>query len=255
MHSLPIYCRQNNFVRRANFWNKIPAKLDLLESLGNLNLIRGSANGAVGHTKTTQNMNYTSVVIGIILQVLSRILDILQDKTLFCAFEAGDFVCWLVNPPIAKLDLFKSADCRWICKTYTQYCIEIQQQSADLYKVQLCNQQFFVGVPAIYVVKVYECHPLGFVYHFLYTAVPYQNNNKNYKMKIGSQPFYTSMGIYNNVVLHSDSIENGLKWSEYHFLLCQNKKCHKKKFGIASFSYVHATKMQITFRHWISLKL
>ena len=39
--------------------------------------------------------------------------------------------------------------------------IEIQRQSTDLYKVQLCNQQFFVGVPAIYMVKVYECHPLG----------------------------------------------------------------------------------------------
>ena len=39
--------------------------------------------------------------------------------------------------------------------------IDIQRQSADLYKVQLCNRQFFVGVPAIYVVKVYECHPLA----------------------------------------------------------------------------------------------
>ena len=39
--------------------------------------------------------------------------------------------------------------------------IEIQRQSADLYEVQLCNRQFFVSVPAIYVVKVYECHPLG----------------------------------------------------------------------------------------------
>ena len=41
--------------------------------------------------------------------------------------------------------------------------IEIQQQSADLYKVQLCNRQFFVGVPAIYMVKVYKCHPLGLI--------------------------------------------------------------------------------------------
>ena len=48
--------------------------------------------------------------------------NILQDKTLFCAFEAGNIVCWLVNPPIAKLDLFKSLDCRWICKTYAEYC-------------------------------------------------------------------------------------------------------------------------------------
>ena len=38
--------------------------------------------------------------------------------------------------------------------------IEIQRQSADLYKVQLCNRQFFVVSTALYVVKVYECHPL-----------------------------------------------------------------------------------------------
>ena len=38
--------------------------------------------------------------------------------------------------------------------------IEIQRQSADWYKVQLCNRQFFVVSTAVYVVKVYECHPL-----------------------------------------------------------------------------------------------
>ena len=38
--------------------------------------------------------------------------------------------------------------------------VEAQRQPADLYKVQLCNQQFFVVSTAIYVVKVYECHPL-----------------------------------------------------------------------------------------------
>ena len=47
---------------------------------------------------------------------------ILQDKILFCAFELGDIVCWLVYLPIAKLDLFKSADCRWMCKTYAEFC-------------------------------------------------------------------------------------------------------------------------------------
>ena len=47
---------------------------------------------------------------------------ILQDKTLLCAFEARDIVCWLVNPWIAKLDLFKTADCRWICKLTQEYC-------------------------------------------------------------------------------------------------------------------------------------
>ena len=56
--------------------------------------------------------------------VVPRILDILilQDKTLFGALEASNIVCWLVNQPIAKLDLFKSPDCRWICETYVEYC-------------------------------------------------------------------------------------------------------------------------------------
>ena len=40
--------------------------------------------------------------------------------------------------------------------------IEMQWQSADLYKVQLCNRQFFVVSTTIYVVKVYECHRLLF---------------------------------------------------------------------------------------------
>ena len=49
-------------------------------------------------------------------RIVSRILGIriLQDKALFCAFEASDIVCWLVNLPIAKLNLFKSADFCWI---------------------------------------------------------------------------------------------------------------------------------------------
>ena len=56
--------------------------------------------------------------------VAPRILDILilQDKTLLGALEASNIVCWLVNQPIAKLDLFKSPDCRWICETYVEYC-------------------------------------------------------------------------------------------------------------------------------------
>ena len=45
-------------------------------------------------------------------------------------------------------------------KLMQSFVIEIQRQSADLYKVQLCNRQFFVVSTPIYVVKVYECHPL-----------------------------------------------------------------------------------------------
>ena len=73
---------------------------------------------------------YISLLYGVIYVALglsncikdSGYTNILQDKTLFCAFEADDIVCWLANPPIAKLDLFKTADCRWICKTYVEYC-------------------------------------------------------------------------------------------------------------------------------------
>ena len=42
--------------------------------------------------------------------------------------------------------------------------VEAQRQSADLYKVQLCNRQFFVVSTAIYMVKVYECHPLDSIH-------------------------------------------------------------------------------------------
>ena len=58
------------------------------------------------------------------MHTVPRILDILilQDKTLCGALEASNIVCWLVNQPIAKLDLFKSPDCRWICETYVEYC-------------------------------------------------------------------------------------------------------------------------------------
>ena len=75
-----------------------------------------------------------------------RILDIpytviLQDKKLFCAFEAGDIVCWLVNPPIAKLDLFKFADCRWMCKTYAEFSATVRRlvQSPTLQTTLFCE--------------------------------------------------------------------------------------------------------------------
>ena len=80
--------------------------------------------------------------------ILPRILDILilQDKTLFCAFEAGDIVCWLVNPPIAKLDLFKSPDCRWICKTYAEYCCRSSATVRRLVQSPTLQSTIFCGV-------------------------------------------------------------------------------------------------------------
>ena len=77
-----------------------------------------------------------------------RILDILilQDKTLFGAFEAGNIVCWLVNQPIAKLDLFKSPACRWICKTYAEYCYRKSATVRRLVRSPTLQSTIFCGV-------------------------------------------------------------------------------------------------------------
>ena len=72
--------------------------------------------------------------------------NILQDKTLFCAFEACNIVCWLVNPPIAKLDLFKSLDCCWICKTYAEYCCRNSATVRRLVQSPTLQSTIFCGV-------------------------------------------------------------------------------------------------------------
>ena len=84
--------------------------------------------------------------VGLLLDLYSRYswdyirdsgyTNILQDKTLFCAF-LGRWYCLLIGQglglasrasaclhhlPIPKVDLFKTANCRWICKTYVEYC-------------------------------------------------------------------------------------------------------------------------------------
>ena len=71
--------------------------------------------------------------------------NILQDKTLFCAFEAGNIVCWLVNPPIAKLDLFKSPNCRWICP-YAEYCYRNLATVHGLVQSPTLQSTIFCGV-------------------------------------------------------------------------------------------------------------
>ena len=71
---------------------------------------------------------------------------ILQVKILFYAFEAGDIVCWLVNLPIAKLDLFKSADCRWMCKTYAEFCYRNSATVSRLVQSPTLQNDNFVWV-------------------------------------------------------------------------------------------------------------
>ena len=81
-------------------------------------------------------------------RVQPRILDILilQDKTLFGAFEAGNIVCWLVNQPIAKLDLFKSPACHWTCKTYAEYCYRNSATVRRLVRSPTLQSTIFCGV-------------------------------------------------------------------------------------------------------------
>ena len=76
-----------------------------------------------------------------------------------------------LRPVVLSADWSISRLQSWTCSslsTVTEFVkltesivIEIQRQSADLYKVQLCNRQYFVVSTAVYVVKVYECHPLA----------------------------------------------------------------------------------------------
>ena len=53
---------------------------------------------------------------------------------------------WLVNPPIAKLDLFKSLDCRWICKTYAEYCYRNLVTVRRLVQSPTLQSTIFCGV-------------------------------------------------------------------------------------------------------------
>ena len=97
-----------------------------------------------------------------------RILDILIYFRIRHSFEH-------LRPVILSADWSISRLQSWTCsslptvaefvKLTQSTVIEIQRQSADLYKVQLCNRQFFVVSTAIYVVKVYECHPLDMILH------------------------------------------------------------------------------------------
>ena len=92
----------------------------------------------------------------------SRILDILilQDMTLFCALEAGDIVCWLVNPSIAKLDLFKSTVCRWIIQLTQSISYKNSTTVRRLVQSPTLQSTIFCGVHSGLRGKgVYECHP------------------------------------------------------------------------------------------------
>ena len=111
----------------------------------------------------------------LILKLIARILDILIYFRIRHSFEH-------LRPVILSADWSISRLQSWTCsslptvaefvKLTQSIVIKIQQQSADLYKVQLCNRQFFVVSTAIYVVKVYECHPLANSLYSLQVSQP-----------------------------------------------------------------------------------
>ena len=81
---------------------------------------------------------------------------------MFCAYENGDIVYWMVNPPIARLDFYNSADCQRISKTYVEYCCRNSATVRILVQSPILQSTIFEGIPAIYVlVKEYECHSLA----------------------------------------------------------------------------------------------
>ena len=124
-----------------------------------------------------------------------RILDIwiiLQDKTLFCALDASDIVCWLVNQSIAKLDLFKSLDCRLICKTYAGYCyrnsttVHRLVQSPTLQSTIFCDVHSDIRGKGIRVSPAWYIQVSRGTHLFFYLEL-FHNRSKGESVKLGGK--------------------------------------------------------------------
>ena len=61
-----------------------------------------------------------------------------------------------------KVGLVQSSDCRWICKNYAEYCYRNSATVRRLVQSPTFAIDNFLCT-AIYVVKVYECHPLDII--------------------------------------------------------------------------------------------
>ena len=132
-----------------------------------------------------------------------------------------------LRPVILSADWSISRLQSWTCsslptvaefvKLTQSFVIEIQRQSADLCKVQLCNRQFFVVSILIYVVEVYECHPL---------ARPSSNSNPV---------------SYWPVVVHESQSELFTRTSKLSSLFSAFRKYLKLQNGTKMFYYVCRT--------------
>ena len=125
-----------------------------------------------------------------------RILDILilQGKTLFGALEASNIVCWLVNQPIAKLDLFKSPYCRWICETYVEYCYRNSATVRRLVQSPTLQSTISCGVHSDSRGKGIRVSPACWNYTRMYRRWP-QNPGQGHN-KIGCQLLFISSYLF-----------------------------------------------------------
>ena len=73
---------------------------------------------------------------------------ILQDKTLFCAFEAGDIVCWLVNPPIQSWTCSSLPTVAEFLKLNAEYCYRNSATVRRLVQSPTLQSTIFCGCPS-----------------------------------------------------------------------------------------------------------
>ena len=125
--------------------------------------------------------------------------------------------------------------------------IEIQRQSADLYKTQLCNRQFFVVSTAIYVVKVYECHPLGCSsiefggtrnYKKMFCCEISSNRTKQTPMTNDSQLYVIALGLTSK--MHS-SLWNWLRpTGRISWFKCHNLSIQEFVYVVYTYIYIYS---------------
>ena len=116
-------------------------------------VIRAGGGGVLYYNSCTKDSGYTNILLDILIYFRIRhSFAHLRPMILSVDWSISRLQSWTCSslPAVAEF-----------VKLTQSIVIEMQWQSADLYKVQLCNRQFFVVSTTIYVVKVYECHPLG----------------------------------------------------------------------------------------------
>ena len=153
--------------------------------------------------------------------MISRILDILIYFRIRHSFAHLRPVILSADWSISRLQSWTRSGLPAVAefvKLTQSIVIEIQRQSADLYKVQLCNRQFSVVSTAIYVVKVYECHPLDDIY--TRCAVCW---------------IWSSIGLYNQQQRGSDTQDGATTWHFHYFSELFKRRLRQFQWKINNF--------------------